>query len=215
MTIRQFRPANGGNSLIDQVIAAPLEAAARANSSMAHEQLAFVLKYCFEETSEGKYLPRMINLTITRHEIVEGENGDSELINVEAMINLPVLTIVPLSSLAVEKIEINFDLEVTSMESNSKKGSLKSANSPKSPTGEDKGMSLRGKIGPSRSKTTTSDRKEQSKANLEIKLTAGPLPLPTGILSMIDSFAKHITPHDVKPAKKNASSTTITDAEKT
>ena len=66
----KFRPRFGGNSLIEQVIAAPLEAAARANSNMAHEQLSFLLKYCFEKDiivdaenrEQEKYTPKMVNI---------------------------------------------------------------------------------------------------------------------------------------------------------
>lgn len=200
MTVSRFRPASGGNCLIDEVIAAPLEAAARANSNMAHEQLAFVLKYCFEQVSDGKYLPRMIDMTISRHELVETQGGECEMVSIDATIHLPIITIVPLSSLAVEKIEIDFDLEITSMESGTVDKKIESKGSSANTANPEKhGVNLRGKIGPARSKVASSNRKDHSKANLEIKLTAGSLPLPSGILSLIDSFGKHITPHDVKP----------------
>lgn len=201
MIKKTFNPDKSRNCLIEQVIAAPLEAAARANSNMAHEQLAFILKYCFEKQDEGRYSARMIDLLITRQDVVQDENGESSLVTYEATINLPILTIVPLSSLAINKIEIDFDLEVTSMEtvSQSKKLTQQDQRPDKS---DEQGVNFRGRIGPSRSQTANSNRKEQSKANLEIKLTAGPLPLPTGLLTIMDSLGKQIAPTEVKPKEQ-------------
>ncbi len=216
MARKQFRPQEGGNSLIEQVIAAPLEAVARANSNMAHEQLAFLLKYCFEEKPDGNYIPRMINLTVTRQEVVHGDNDNIDIISLESTINLPILTIVPISSLAVEKMEINFDLEVTSMETFSS-DSQSDANKNKAPGSgkQNKGVALRGKIGSQRSNKTSSNRKEQNKSNLEIKITAGPLPLPSGVLTMIDSFNKQIVPVDIKPSDNKPAPSPSTDPTKT
>lgn len=198
MTYKKIRPQSGGNSLIEQVIAAPLEAAAKANSNMAHEQLAFVLKYCFEETASGSYTPRMINLIITRQEIVKGYDKEDEILSFDATVNLPIITIVPLSSLAIDRIEIDFNLEVTSMETisdHSQTNNLKTNTSQST----EQAVALRGKIGPTKSTKSNNNRKDQSRSNLEIKITAGPLPLPNGMLSLIDSFTKQIVPIDVKP----------------
>lgn len=197
MTYKKIRPQSGGNSLIEQVIAAPLEAAAKANSNMAHEQLAFVLKYCFEKTANESYTPRMINLIVTRQEIVESEGGGNEIQSFDTTINLPIITIVPLSSLAINKIEIDFNLEVTSMETNSESFQASNVRADTSQS-VNQAVALRGKIGPTKSTQSNSNRKDQSRSNLEIKITAGPLPLPNGMLSLIDSFTKQIVPVELK-----------------
>ena len=112
---------------MESLIGGPLNAAAKANSAMALTQTKFLLDTCFNRKQmqddkkkdiEGKfeYNPIMIEMVLTRSVISEGDKpGDNLKISpASTKVTLPLLTILPLNSLAVETVDVSFEMEVKS-----------------------------------------------------------------------------------------------------
>jgi len=103
---------------MESLIGGPLNAAANANSSMALTQTKFLLDTCFSASSgdNPSYKPVMIDMTVSRSVITPAATAGAEatIQNVDSVIRLPLLTIIPLNSLAVDKVSIGFEMEVKS-----------------------------------------------------------------------------------------------------
>ncbi|MCU0392626.1 MAG: DUF2589 domain-containing protein [Thermoflexibacter sp.] len=112
---------------MESLIAKPLLAVAKANGEMAMAQVQFMFDTCFTNTSkEGEeplYAPVMVAMELTQSVIIPGspaieKTDDHEAVAAtEASIkpvvtsfHLPLLTIVPLNSLAIDTVNINLDL---------------------------------------------------------------------------------------------------------
>lgn len=201
---------------MDSLIGGPLNAAADANAKMAMTQTKFILDTCFskgEENGKEYFLPIMISMELERPLIKEGSDGTSTTEVIRTTFNLPLMTIMSINSLAVDSVDIKFDMEVSSSfaEENSKEKSEKKA-------GE---ASLEAKIGygvfsatikgkasydSSESSKESQHYKKSNSAKYHVSVHAGQLPLPTGIATIIDAFSKSIDPITVvsKPKEKSA-----------
>ncbi|MCA6414792.1 MAG: DUF2589 domain-containing protein, partial [Cytophagales bacterium] len=95
---------------IDNMIGAPLVATARANSMMAREQANFILTHCFTNDEKG-YHAVMIKMSLTKNYV---KTKNTEIGSVTGYFDLPMLTIIPINSLGVESLELDFALEIKS-----------------------------------------------------------------------------------------------------
>ena len=102
---------------MESLIGGPLNAAAKANSAMALTQTRFMLDTCFNRKEVGttepksyQYEPIMIDMILTRSVIGPGatEGADPVIKPASTKFTLPLLTILPINSLAVETVDINF-----------------------------------------------------------------------------------------------------------
>jgi Protein of unknown function (DUF2589) len=201
-TVRSFTPDFNNEIDIESIITAPLVAASKANVVMATGQQRFLLDYCFTLNEEDKtYEPILIKMVMVKSIIDHTkQEGDPDYINeVRLVFSVPLLCIVPFSSLAVEKVKITFDLELTS---------AISAETTLSKEGKmiDKKAFLKGRISSSsdREFSSSSDReldasgkrnyKSQKSSTIKVSLNAGTLPLSTGFLYILDLYTKAIQP---------------------
>ena len=108
---------------MDALIGGPLNAAAEANAAMAMTQTQFMLDTCFKVTTEDDkttYDPIIVEMTLKRSLIspgipTEGDpNPEQHVVEVPTTFQLPLLTIIPLNSLAVDSVDISFEMEVSS-----------------------------------------------------------------------------------------------------
>ncbi|MFT4723960.1 MAG: hypothetical protein ACI9YP_000356 [Colwellia sp.] len=193
---------------IKSLIGAPLLAGAEANSKMAITQTQFMLSTCFNVTdstdSPGSknYDPIMINMTLTRSVIkADGSPGTA----VKTSFDLPLLTIMPLNSLAVDSITVNFEMEVKSSFSNDQQTSAESESAAEGKFSAKVGYGcfsaeVSGSVSSS-SKSSSSDKSHYEKSNsakYEINAHAGQLPLPEGVTTIIQAFSQNIAPIQLK-----------------
>ncbi len=194
---KSFNPEFKNELDIESIISAPLVAASKANVVMVTGQTRFLLDYCFKKIEvDGKasYEPQMIEMSMTRGTIEKTEATEStpasNYIRTDEMkFNIPLLCLVPLSSLAIDKVTVDFDLEITSASSKvytpgvGKNQIL------------DKKAQLNGRIG---NDSKNADRKNsnnrQVNSRLKVGINASPLPLPQGVLTIIDLYTKNIQP---------------------
>lgn len=185
---------------MDSLIGGPLNAAAEANAKMAMTQTMFLLDTCFEKEGENEnatYKPIMIKMELTRPFI----DSNEEIKNATVSFNLPIMTIIAINSLAVDSVDIKFDMEVTSSfaEENSKEKSTNKAGA----------ASLEAKIGygcfsatikgnasysSSESSKESQHYKKSNSAKYHVSVHAGQLPIPMGVATIIDAFSKSIDP---------------------
>lgn len=190
---------------IKSLISAPLLAGAEANAKMAITQTQFLLSTCFDIT-EGEsgtdYKPIMINMTLTRSVVKpDGSAGTP----VETRFDLPLLTIMPLNSLAVDNVDVNFEMEVKSSFSNDKETSSESESAAEGSFSARVGYGcfsaeVSGSVSAS-SKNASSEKSHYEKSNsarYQINAHAGQLPLPEGVTTIIQAFSQCIAPIQLK-----------------
>ena len=195
---------------MDTLIAGPLNAATKANAAMAMTQTKFLLDTCFVRKGEGEkasYQPLMITMQLDRAVIAEmgkDEQGNTvppSIQTASTSFKLPLLTIVPLNSLAVDEINIEFEMEV--------KSSFSESTSEKESKSNEQSGSFSAKCGfgcfSAEIKGSASSKSESSKeknshyeksntAKYSFRVHAGQLPLPQGVTTIISAFASAIDP---------------------
>jgi hypothetical protein len=166
---------------IDNMIGAPLVATARANSMMAREQANFILTHCFTNDEKG-YHAVMIKMSLTKNYV---KTKKTEIGSVTGYFDLPMLTIIPINSLGVESLELDFALEIKSHYARKEEN--------------ERSAVLTGVIG-SRKKSypNAGAQDDQSEdAHLLVNIKAGSLPLPVGITHIIELYSKSIHPTEI------------------
>ena len=110
---------------IAELIGAPLAAAASANSQMLKLQTAYLIETCFVKKEEDSYEPVMIEMSITRSAIDNSQRDNPTFKKYSAKFKVPLLTLIPINTLAVDNIDINFSLEIISQTEVTSEQSLK------------------------------------------------------------------------------------------
>lgn len=186
---------------IAELIGRPMVAIVKANEMMATEQVKLLMHICFSRTG-NVYEPVMITMSMRRGVIDPGDDKESVSIRqVETTFQVPLITLLPISSLAIEDVDIEFDMDVQShYEFN-----------------EDRDENLFGDVSLSRSKScelagsiTYESRKSESEeadesraAKVSISVSAGNLPLPLGVSTILEAYSKSIYPSDASQEQKN------------
>lgn len=202
---------------MDSLIGGPLNAAATANSAMALTQTKFMLDTCFNSTAAAgggaagggggaKTLsPIMIEMTLERGVITPADPAnnkpDTDIQVVTTSFKLPLLTIIPLNSLGVDNVDINFEMEVkssygeeqsqstTEKISASAEWEVKMGFGPVSAT-------ITGKASYDKEDTSSfsSHYEKSNSAKYSVNVHAGQLPLPKGVNTIIEAYAQSIQP---------------------
>lgn len=154
---------------LDSIISAPMVAVSKANSIMLSGQSDFIINYCFNRLIASDntvtYEPKMIVLVVKK-----GLESTS-------FIEIPLLTLLPINSLAIDKMKVKFNMEITSI-SSYKAGSNDSL---------DRKAQLSGKLSGDKKNR---DNSYDSSKNLSVYVEASKLPLPNGLLNIIEMFSK-------------------------
>ncbi|WP_341900094.1 DUF2589 domain-containing protein [Fluviicola taffensis] len=197
---------------MDSLIGGPLNAAAKANAAMALTQTKFMLDTCFKKVGDKEandYEPIMIKMSLERGVITPpaDENGVASIQSVTTQFNLPLLTIVPLNSLAVDDVKITFEMEVKSSygEEHTEESTKKSAGEGSFEAKIGYGpfsATIKGSASYSSEdkKSMNSHYEKSNSAKYTVEVHAAQLPLPKGVNTIIEAFAKSIEPIQL-PAK--------------
>lgn len=193
-----FGPEIYRNLDIEEIISAPLIAATSANGMMAREQVRFLMDFCFSKEGEN-YKPVMIKMAIVNGVIQPDEEARHKVAirRITTSFYLPLLTIIPINSLAVETASVNFEIELTSQttKSDSSEGT-KSGNLPAVPPRP----RLLGKVSYDSKERSGQSGKYQNRSSnssgLKVDIKAGQLPLPPGMTTLLDLYTKSIGPFE-------------------
>lgn len=191
---------------MDSLIGAPLNAAAKGNASMAMTQTKFMLDTCFSKDENGDgYKPIMIDMYLERPVIDELSDTEAKFKTVQSRFNLPLLTVIPINSLGVDEVDINFEMEV--------KSSFAEDTEHKDETEMKAHTSFEAKMGwgafsatvkgsasydHKDSNTHSTHYQKSNSAKYALHVHAGQLPVPKGVNTIIEAFANSIQPLEVK-----------------
>ena len=199
-------PARYSGVDIAGIIGAPLIAAAHANSMMAREQIKFLMDFCFTKKGEV-YEPVMIRMSMTRAVVNPPEKeGDAHSIRrIAATFELPLLTVIPINSLGLENVQVDFDLEVTSHISRDTESQTQVPGNSTGPPRKE--VRLMGKISSQDKDTAKAHYDNSSTSSLKVSLKSGPLPLPLGLTSILDIYTKNLQPVELEDETKKPDTT--------
>lgn len=184
---QSFNPNYSSELNIESIISAPLVAASKANVVMVTGQTRFLLDYCFIKKGET-YEPVMIEMVMVKGVVDPSKNPEDPdyIKKAEMTFSIPLLCLVPINSIAIDKVNVDFDMEITSVTSyDSSHGIV------------NKQAQLNGKISNKQdgsNYTGNGQYKSQSSSKLTVNIHAGPLPLPVGVLTILDLYTKAIQP---------------------
>lgn len=179
---------------IESIISAPLIALSKANTMILNGQTTSILDQYFTKTKrktrgdtiKAKYLyqPKMINMVLTKFMKVEDETKPYDVV-----FQVPLISIAPLNSIAIQKMNIAFNLDITSTTSY-----INQSN-----TIIERKAQLNGKISNTNQENNTAPNYSKSNQRmLKINIQAGPLPLPLGVLNILELYSKNIQPFNIK-----------------
>lgn len=185
------------------LIGGPLMAVTDANGNMAKKQTEFLFDTCFKYTEGSDNLePIMIKLNLTRAVL----SFDDTLTTPDTSyftttIDLPLLTIIPLNNLGVDSASVDFEMEVKSACSEDIK---ETSHRQEGGEGSIKGkigwgmfsVSITGSVSYSSEDSRTHDThyENSNTAKYSVSVHAGQLPMPKGVNTIIDAYAKSIQP---------------------
>lgn len=194
---KAFNPDTYRNLDIEEIISAPLTSASAANGMMAREQVRFLMDFCFSKEGEN-YRPVMIKMAIVKG-VIQPEEKENEvgIRKITTYFYLPLLTIIPINSLAVETVSVDFEIEITSQtEKNINLEGVKLEDlltTPPKPR-------LLGKISyDSKERSGQPDKYQNRSSNsssLKVNIKAGQLPLPLGVTTLLELYTKSIGPSE-------------------
>lgn len=175
------------------LIGAPLKAATDANAMIAQSQTQFIINNCFEKVSDESegLRPVMVNFQAVRQVLTA--QGTPSATPLKMDISIPLMTLMPINSLAIETVKVSFQMEVKSSReftretSNERKQRITSNNAYKA---HEFDTELHGTL----STKNKGSENLSSGANYEVSLTAGQLPLPKGMTAILDIFTKNLAP---------------------
>lgn len=165
--------------------------------------------------AHDNYSPIMIVMSLTRNVVTPGSpailapDGTTVVVpatattiqNMTTSFNLPLLTIVPLNSLAVQTVDITFEMEVKSSfaedTSEKKEKHIQGASSFEAKAGWGPvSVTVKGSASYDQKDSSTHDTHYQksNSAKYTVNVHAGQLPLPKGVNTIIEAFAQSIQP---------------------
>lgn len=177
---------------IADLISAPLTASASANSKMLKLQTAYLIDTCFVKKNDDSYEPVMIEMSITKSHIEHVKNESASFKDISAKFKVPLLTLIPINTLAVDTVDINFSLEIVQQKEivTSVNKTNKNASKNIFEKGNERKTELSGRV----SYDANDSKKERThnSSKLDVKIQAKSLPLPRGITTLIDLYVNSI-----------------------
>lgn len=196
--------------VIDELVAKPLVAVAIAQSKMAHEQVHLLLRNCFYyDEKDHCYRPKVIKMTLTRGVLEGGDEPDAppKLEKVVTHFHVPLITIFPFAALGIDIVNIDFDLEVTAQyttESQSDIGQQSEIDPQSGIAQPASNVEILGKVAPQAkyarrvgTGSTTEETSVGALAAYSIEVTASPMSLTKGLLSLIELYTNAIEPWEM------------------
>lgn len=197
---------------MDSLIGGPLQAVASAQQGLAMTQTQFILNTGFNQTKDKDgnitYTPITASIAMGQSQPVIAADGSVTTADSQLNVDFPIITMVPIPSLAVTSVDIAFDMEVkssytheTDCESSSKtqeQGSFDAKAGWGCFSVEVKG-SVSHDSSQSNSDKQTYQKSNDAKYHVEVK--AEQQPIPEGIKMLLKMFGDNMT---MRPVTVNA-----------
>lgn len=188
------------------LIGGPLKAACDAQSMLANSQLSFISEIGWYTDEAQKTKVRTASFSFTRSAGAEAKDAESKPEQQTELVelNVPLLALVNVPSLAIDKVNITFDMEVkssTSSESTQNKSASISAGAGGKFGGFHFDVKIKGSVSCHDKNTRTSD----NSAKYHVEVTASQQPTPEGLSRMIDILNTAIIPTKVEKVENEQS----------
>lgn len=162
--------ARNSDISIGQLIAAPLKAAADAQLDLAKSTVEFIQTVGLEQDEAGMDKVRNLHFNLS----AMGKDGAEKNLQIQA----PLLAIVPIPNLAVEEVDIGFQMEVTSARKDSGDSSEV----------EGQGVQICGQV----SSQAANTRATNQSAKYQIQVKARKQENPEGLSRILDLMAQAV-----------------------
>jgi len=187
---KKFKNYDFSGIPIDQLISKPLLSIANAQTQMAEAQAHSIIENCFRKGRDGNYEPVLIKMSMTRSVVQTVEGQKPRMNPVKTYFLVPLISIIPFSSLGIDTVHIDFDLEVVAHfsktdddENDPYHQAHPSQNTPPK-------VDMIGKV----TKKSHSQENNDAHTSYSINIVASPVPLTLGLRNMIDLYTKSIEP---------------------
>lgn len=193
------------------LIGAPLQAAANAQQSLAMTQTQYILNTGFNQAKDDKgnitYTPITATIAMGQSQPVVSEDGNVKAANSQLNVDFPLITMVPIPSLAVTSVDITFDMEVKSSYTHETDTETASKTHEEGSFDAKGGwgclsVEVKGSVSHDSSQSN-SDKQSYQKSNdarYHVEVKAEQQPIPDGIKMLLDMFSKNMT---MKPIMVN------------
>ncbi|MEM8641073.1 MAG: DUF2589 domain-containing protein [Cyanobacteria bacterium P01_G01_bin.54] len=185
----EFRGLTASN-----LVGLPAVAVVKANQMMAREQVSLLMQNCFSEV-DGVYHPKMVTMAIHRGEVEPRDEQNSLSIHPVALnFQVPLITLIPINSLAVEDVNTRFSMDVHAYHEASeedKNRPLEYASS------SNQSYELIGNIqSTSHYLREGIESPELQASSVSFDFSVKKLPLPLGISTILQAYTRTIHPSD-------------------
>jgi hypothetical protein len=187
------------------LIGGPLQAAASAQQALAMTQTQYILNTGFNQsvdqtTKKVTYTPITATIAMGQSQPVIGTDGKVSTADSHLSVDFPIITMVPIPSLAVSSVDITFDMEVKSSYSHETDAESESKTSETGSFDAKAGfgcfsVELKGSVSHDSSQSN-SDKQTYQKSNdakYHVEVKAEQQPIPDGIKMLLDMFSKNMT----------------------
>lgn len=170
---------------IAELIAAPLTAACDSQKKLAQSAFEFMTEIGYQDVEQQT--PRLLNFKLDRP--VEGTTGTQQV-----EVRAPFLGLVPLPALLIDTVQIDFQMEVTTVEQetekSSKEGSVSASSNFKFGCFASGSVNVSGKVTSSRENT----RSTNQTAKYQVHVSAHQQPPTEGLSKLMDIMASCVEP---------------------
>lgn len=166
---------------MDQLIGAPLSAAADASTQLANSTADFINRVGFDDQGNVR------NAAFGYQKYTPNEDGTSSLD--EMKISVPILAIVPIPNLQIDEVNILFDMEVKQSERQESSKDLSASLTGSAKIGPVK-VSVTGSVSSHSSNTRSSDN--SAKYHVDVRATNHGT--PEGLARVLDMMAANVAP---------------------
>ncbi|MFC0252495.1 DUF2589 domain-containing protein [Massilia consociata] len=197
---------------MDSLIGGPLQAAANAQQGLAMTQTQYILNTGFNQVKDDKgqitYTPITASIAMGQSQPVIDANGNVSTADSHLSVDFPIITMVPIPSLAVTSVDVTFDMEVKSSYSHDTSSESSSKTNEQGSFDAKAGwgcfsVEVKGSVSHDSSQSN-SDKQSYQKSNdarYHVEVKAEQQPIPEGIKMLLKMFGDNMT---MKPITVNS-----------
>jgi hypothetical protein len=182
------------------LIGAPLTAACDSQLKLASATATFIETIGFESPdADGNLKPRTAKFQFNRPVNKDDGNGNTQIVNELVELEVPMLAIVNIPNLAIQKVDINFEMEVKSSFSQVEKSASEGKFAAEAKVGWgvfSAKVSVQGSVSSSKENT----RKSDNSAKYSVSVLAEDKGMPEGLARVLDIMQSAVAPTSVSAA---------------
>lgn len=189
---------------MDSLIGGPLQAAANAQQGLAMTQTQYILNTGFNQTKDAQgnitYTPITATIEMGQSQPVVAADGSVTTASSHLNVDFPLITMIPIPSLAVTEVDITFDMEVKSSYTHETDSETSSKTHEEGSFDAKAGwgcfsVEVKGAVSHDSSQSN-SDKQTYQKSNdakYHVEVKAAQQPIPDGIKMLLEMFSKNMT----------------------